>query len=252
MTEPSLQSDTALPKATRESSSRLGPLNAKAHARRRESEVPKIGENMPNLASDLTADRFPMVPWGLYRDAGVPKRHARAVDETHKPWLAVRDELWSKIGSGFLIALVGRRGPGKTQLAEQVVKASTATERTALYTRAMSLFLAIRATYHSETLTEESVVGTYRAPKLLVIDEIQVRADSSFESNVLDHIIDLRYGDVNDTLIVGNLMPKALTKSLGPSVMDRLNETGRVIECTWDSFRKIKPGAKECQSSQRK
>jgi DNA replication protein DnaC len=204
---------------------------------------------MPNLASEWTGARAPVTAKGLYLASGVPKRHARGVDETHKPWLAVRDELWARIGSGFLIALVGRRGPGKTQLAEQVVKASTATERTALYVRAMSIFLAIRATYHSETGSELAVVQTFREPKLLVIDEIQVRADSDFEGNVLDHIIDLRYGDMNDTLIVGNLLPKALRASLGPTIMDRLDETGRIIECKWPTFRKPKTGDMKCQSN---
>lgn len=178
-----------------------------------------------------------MTAKGLYLASGIPERHRRCVDETHAGWRKVRDELWGMIGSGFLVALLGNRGPGKTQLAEQVIKGATATERTALYTRAMSIFLEIRATYGTED-AELAVVRKFRDPQLLVIDEIQVRGDSDWEGKVLDHTIDLRYGDMGDTLIVGNLMPDALCASLGPSIMDRLNETGRIIECTWPSFRK--------------
>ncbi len=181
-----------------------------------------------------------MTARGLYLASEIPKRHRRGVDETHAAWTKVRNELWDRIGSGFLMALVGNRGSGKTQLAEQAVKGATGTDLSALYTRAMTIFLEIRATYRSETLTELAVVEKFCAPRLLVIDEIQVRGDTDFERNVLDNIIDERYGKVFDTLILGNQQPEALRKSLGPSAWDRLNETGRVIECTWDSFRKIK------------
>jgi DNA replication protein DnaC len=197
---------------------------------------------MQSRVSAMTDLRVPLTAKGLYLASRIPERHRRCVDETHEAWRKAREELWDRIGSGFLIALVGNRGSGKTQLAEQAVKGATSTELSAFYTRAMTIFLEIRATYRSETLTELAVVEKFCTPRLLVIDEIQVRGDSEWEGKVLDNIIDERYGAMRDTLIVGNLKPDTLRKSLGPSVMDRLNETGRIIECAWESFRKCQRG----------
>jgi DNA replication protein DnaC len=174
----------------------------------------------------------------LFRAANVPQRHQRKVREEPPPWVQARDKIIRKIGSGFLIALIGRRGPGKTQIAEQAIVIATSMQRSALYVRAMTIFLDLRATFKSEADSEASIVERYRTPKLLVIDEMQERGETPWEDRMLNHLIDLRYGDMSDTLLVANLTRKALAKSLGESISERLRETGGIIECTWASFRK--------------
>lgn len=140
------------------------------------------------------------------------------------------------------MALIGGRGTGKTQIAAQVISTACAMNRTALYTRAMTIFLEMRATFGQEDCSEFEVVERYRAPRLLVIDEMQDRGETAWEDRLLNHILDCRYGDMMDTVLIANFHRDALRKSLGESIADRLRETGGVIECVWKSFRdKMEP-----------
>lgn len=188
------------------------------------------------LPSDVV---LAQAPAKLYCDSGVPVRHRRVIDDVKSPadWVTTRDKLRDRIGSGFLVALVGPRGPGKTQLAEQLILATSAIGRTCLYSRAMTFFLELRATYRSEDKTELEVVQRYAEPSLLVLDEFQERGETPWENRMLNHLVDVRYGDAKDTLLVANHTPKTLKASLGDSVSSRLRETGGVVECKWRSFR---------------
>lgn len=175
----------------------------------------------------------------LYAASATPKRHKpeKPLNEEGE-WAKCRDRLVSRIGEGFLVALVGQRGTGKTQLAQQSVMAACGLRRPALYCRAMEIFLELRATYRTEGAAELTVINRFRDPLLLVIDEVQDRGETDWENRVLNHLIDCRYGDMKDTILIANLVPSALKDNLGPSVFDRLIETGGVIECKWESYRK--------------
>lgn len=188
----------------------------------------------PSPGSELT-------PLAMYQRAGVPRRHRECVVDNQaspREWVRARDRLISKLGGGFLIALVGDRGPGKTQLAQQAVVMTTKGHgRSALYVRAVTIFLELRATFGQDGQSELDVISRYREPSLLVIDEMQDRGESAWEDRMLRHLIDLRYGDMRDTILIANLKPGAMQESLGASICDRLRETGGIIECTWRSFR---------------
>lgn len=178
--------------------------------------------------------------------SGIPKRHQRNVDDDKSPdaWLKTRDRVIGRVGEGFIIALLGTRGPGKTQIAEQAIRYCShqlgdKAARPSLYVRAMDVFLDLRATYNEgSTETERSVIEKFCAPQLLVIDECQERGESAWEDRMLSYVIDRRYGDMKDTILIANLMEKAFRESVGTSIMSRLIETGEIIECVWPSFRK--------------
>ena len=175
-----------------------------------------------------------------YIAAGCPKLHtAREIDLAKSPaeWVAAREGIVGRLGGGFTIALIGHRGPGKTQLAQQAVQAACQRGLTALYTRAMTFFLAIRATYGTDA-SEQSVIDHFSKPGLLVIDELHERSETLFENRMLNHLVDIRHGDTRDTLLVGNLTADGFEESVGASISERLRETGGIIECTWNSFRK--------------
>lgn len=182
----------------------------------------------------------------MYERSGIPVRHTQqacaGLNEIPE-WAKVRDRIRDDMGKGFLYILCGTRGPGKTQIAQQAISHSCIALREARYVRAMDIFLAVRATYKkSADDSEGEVVHRFRAPKLLVIDEVQERGETKWEDRVLTNLIDKRYGDANDTLLVANLSPATLKESLGPSVYDRLRETGGIIECSWSSFRSLPKG----------
>lgn len=102
----------------------------------------------------------------------------------------------------------------------------------------MDVFLAVRETYRREiSQSELEVIESFRKPSLLVIDEVQERGETAWEDRILTNLVDKRYGDGTDTLLIANLKPAALAENLGTSIADRLRETGGIIEATWGSFR---------------
>lgn len=185
-----------------------------------------------------------MIANKLYEESGFPKRHGLQIDEPKSPagWLRKRQEIVAASGSGFLFALIGPRGTGKTQMAQRAVTMSCANGWPAVYCRAMTFFLELQAAIKHDAATWLDVIERFRQPRLLVLDEMQERAETDFENRVLNHLIDLRYGDMTDTLILANLTLDNLADSLGLSITDRLRETGGVLECSWSSFRR-KPTA---------
>jgi DNA replication protein DnaC len=72
---------------------------------------------------------------------------------------------------------------------------------------------------------------------LLVIDEIQERAETKYEETALVYLIDQRYANMRPTLLIGNIKHEDFTARIGPSIASRIRETGGVIEFTGPSFR---------------
>lgn len=175
---------------------------------------------------------------GLMVKANIPKRHTRGVkiDPNH-PWVPQCEIVSRRLGAGFLLALLGDRGTGKTQMAVVVMMVGFKAQRTGLYVSAMDVFLDVRATYSNPDASERDALGRFLGPDMLVIDEIQQRGETDFEDRILAYLIDQRYGAMKDTIVIANLTPDALKDSLDPSIVDRLRETGGIIECTWPSFR---------------
>lgn len=175
-----------------------------------------------------------------FDDAGVPPRHVQPIQGgTSTEWNAKRDTLIARLGTGFLIAMLGERGTGKTQAAVEVIRAycQTAARPSALYVRAMDVFMSLKESYRRDGPTERSQLERFAKPSLLIVDESQERGSTDWEDRLLTHLIDLRYANGTDTLLLSNLKPDAFKASIGPSIFSRLIETGGIIECNWQSFR---------------
>jgi len=177
----------------------------------------------------------------------VPPRHcdfdlySNECEEWKEKYLLLYNEAPRK---GSLFCLLGPRGTGKTQMAccvadEVFRKQSWREGPRAKYCKTMEIFLDIRETFDSKK-SEKAVFDSYLNVYFLVIDEIQVRAATDWENNVLTYLIDKRYDLMRPTVLIGNLKPEVLSKSLGDSIYSRLIETGGIIECKWASFRKPK------------
>lgn len=182
---------------------------------------------------------FGEIPAKHLSNANVPERHIRNVDgEYSDDWKKVRDRIVNQIGGGFAFALLGRRGTGKTQMGVHAIVQSARLGRDCLYAKAMDFFLTIRATYKSEMQTELEAISAFTEPGMLVLDELQVRGETEFEDRMLTYMLDKRYDAMRDTLLIANLTEPQFRESMGYSIADRLAETGGVIECNWDSFRR--------------
>jgi DNA replication protein DnaC len=143
-----------------------------------------------------------------------------------------------KLGTGFLVALIGPRGTGKTQLAVELVRRVSHQQKTARYLKAIEIFVRIKGTYHPKSdELEKDAIAAFLQPSLLVLDEMSERGESQWEERMLRHIVDKRYDAQKDTLLIGNFTTETLSRSIGDSMSSRLQETGGVLNCNWRSFR---------------
>lgn len=175
-----------------------------------------------------------------WRGAGVPKRHAMARETGGAAeWAAKLAQVTALLGTGCLVALVGPRGTGKTQLAVELIREVTGPrDLPARYTTATEFFMALKETFGDEAKVPASkVLAGHRAVNLLVLDEVHERGATSWEDQMLTTLIDMRYRDLKDTVLIANLKPDEFLTHVGPSIASRLQETGCIVECKWKSFR---------------
>jgi len=143
------------------------------------------------------------------------------------------------IGVGVLGVIIGNRGAGKTQMAVCAIRQTCKSLKSALYSKAIDFFLEIRSTYRSESkIIEKNVIDKYCNPFLLVIDAVENRSDSPFENMLLNYLVDKRYDQCKDTVLIGNFNESEFAASMGPSIVDRIHECGIKIICNWKSFRR--------------
>lgn len=175
----------------------------------------------------------------LLSTSGAGARHLEArIERTDHPWWTWLDKINAKRGTGILVALYGINGPGKTQMGVELVRASCAECKQGVYTTATLLFLDIRRAMKRDGMSERDALGEFIKPALLVIDECQRRGESKWEDNQLEEVIDWRYREARDTILISNLERSAFEDAMGPAIRSRMTETGAIIECNWGSFRK--------------
>ncbi|HJZ06366.1 MAG TPA: ATP-binding protein [Patescibacteria group bacterium] len=176
-----------------------------------------------------------------YKNSGVPERHKSfrpVTDNKNEKWGKVYDAIKEKIPTGAIFAIVGTRGAGKTQLGASLVGyVAMILDRGVMYRKAFDVFLRIREAMHEKGDSEQAAVKEFSRQFFLVIDAYEVRGETEFENRIMDHIIDLRYDAVKPTLIISNETPEKFSSSVGPSIIDRIKETGGIIEMDWESFR---------------
>ena len=168
----------------------------------------------------------------------VPKRYreewARPVVDAD--WMMNFGKVMKRVESGGIVALLGRRGTGKTRMAAEAMRNFSPDKGS--YTTAMSLFLRIRASFGKTSKeSEEDVVAEMATTPLLILDEVQERGNTAWEDRILTHILDRRYGAMTPTIVIANLTETALAECLGESIISRLEETGGIIEIDGKSYR---------------
>jgi DNA replication protein DnaC len=176
----------------------------------------------------------------LFRDMRPPPRHARKqwtdLDFTGE-WAQKLTDWKAKIGTGFLLALVGTYGNGKTQFAVEILREASQQLRTGLFITATAFFMDIKAAYKDKTAdAEKDVVARYCKPQVLVIDEMSKRGETEWENRLLFHLINERYNHESDTLMIVNQEPEQFEESVGPALARRITEAGGMIDCKWKAF----------------
>jgi DNA replication protein DnaC len=192
--------------------------------------------------------------------ASFPARHrlslAAVMRSQHPAWTATLAKLRKVVlrSGGCIVGLLGPRGTGKTQLAvalarylaEQAVlgHAMLRTREPAAYASLPDLLVRARGTFNGSGRggeTEAGILAELSRVRLLVLDECHEASGSEWASSFFTNLVDRRYRDSLDTLLLSNEEPAAFARSIGPSVADRLRECGAVVECCWPSFRGDQP-----------
>jgi hypothetical protein len=69
----------------------------------------------------------------------------------------------------------------------------------------MEIFLDVRAAFKTAaTVSERDAIRGYVSPCMLVIDEMQERGETAFEDRLLTYIIEVRYAEMRDTVLISN------------------------------------------------
>jgi len=183
-----------------------------------------------------------------WRTCGIGRRHREnMVESPVGEWEAMHQRLTKMVGRGCLIGICGNRGSGKTQMAAHLMRDRLDTyqpdeKRGAggppRYCRAMEIFLDVRAAFKTAaTVSERDAIRGYVSPCMLVIDEMQERGETAFEDRLLTYIIEVRYAEMRDTVLISNQLVDEFARQVGKSAEDRMREAGGFVECKWDSFR---------------
>jgi DNA replication protein DnaC len=177
------------------------------------------------------------ISW-LWQNSNVPARHANFILPDSGPWFETYFRLSYAIGGGILFVVMGPRGTGKTQIGTSLIKLSCERGNSAKYAKAIDIFISLRGSFRQNATSEEAIIEKYLEPKLLVIDALEERGETPFEDRLLNHIIDKRYDNLDDTILITNQSAEKFAESVGPSIVSRIHETGDKIICDWESFRK--------------
>ena len=188
---------------------------------------------------------------GAWNRTLLPVKHKESAKQIYERadrnsmWFATLDYITKKVcNKGSIFILTGKRGVGKTQIAACLARLVCLGQRTAHYTRAADMYLCVKSTFDGDgselgLMHKWTVVptGSNNGSQLLIIDEMHDRSGSEWEGRILNQIVDRRYGNCLDTLLITNETRPNIAKTVGPSIVSRADETGGIIECLWDSYR---------------
>ena len=222
-------------------------------------DSPEYAELQEEWVLKAVADRMAVID--------LPKRHAaQEIHQGNAKWNAAFKKISNRLTQSpdTMLALLGSRGTGKTQMAielirfmvrhevEAAVNSPQNLERWAWfggrvhqgkglahYSTTTDFFLQLKATYKQDAKErEDDVLGRFAAVDLLILDEVHDRRESDWENSMFTYLIDRRYQSASkQTIFIANQTPQIFEASVGASIADRILECGGVMDCNWSSFR---------------
>jgi DNA replication protein DnaC len=180
----------------------------------------------------------------------VPKRlklgREHLSDGNH--WRGAFDQLKEAIGTGTIIAIRGKPGTGKSQMAAELLYHGVEEkELTGLFITFTDLQLEVKSTFNTVN-SEASVIKRLIKPDMLVIDEFDWLPEKSAEvtdnywQSILYHIINKRYYDMKDTILTSNKSLDDFKKTTITPIKSRITETGYLVNTDdWTDFRREIP-----------
>lgn len=214
----------------------------------------KLIEAAPEGSCGGGAIQSPSGPSYVRESNGWGRKYCEVIALHGDLWLAAFVSAKPVIRTGGIVAMVGDRGPGKTQMAAELARAGEwPTDKdeytrgdglvihrgkTAMYRRSMDIFLDLReAAKNHVKSSEKEVLAKLANVGLLVIDEFQERGESEWENRIMKNLLDKRYASERPTIIIANMSRKDMFDALGESIVDRARENGKSINFNWPSYR---------------
>lgn len=168
-------------------------------------------------------------------------------------WKPAQRETFEEVKSllkknGAIVAMIGKRGLGKTTIAGQLILERVMDEsllpwhRVPPYRKLSDLLATFKALY-ADFGSRDMDALLKRHDRLckdhpfLVIDEIHVCEEQRIRNRFLIDTLDKRYANLVDTIIISNETPEEFQQSTDDSILSRIKEHGRIIHCTWESWR---------------
>lgn len=135
--------------------------------------------------------------------------------------------------------MVGGVGTGKTLLASAMLDSLVDNNRCEII-KVIDLIRHLKTTWSKDSEnTEEDLIKYYIKLDLLILDEVGSQFGSDTEKLFIFDIIDGRYQDMKQTVLISNLDIGGIKEVIGERCVDRLREGGgSMIAFDWKSSRK--------------
>jgi DNA replication protein DnaC len=133
------------------------------------------------------------------------------------------------------IILYGENGCGKTHLAYGMLRKAHMARKIAFYFTTKSLIRQLR---NKESWKNEQAIRQIVRADLIVIDEIGRTPGTPAEKSDLFEVIDRRYADMKQTILISNLREEVLNNEIGVGLISRLTgASNSLILCDWEDYR---------------
>lgn len=135
--------------------------------------------------------------------------------------------------------MVGGVGTGKTLLASAMLDSLVDNHKCEII-KTIDIVRELKATWAKDNEnTEEGLIKYFRKLDLLILDEVGSQFGSDTEKLFIFDIIDGRYQDMKQTILISNLDINGIKDVIGERCVDRLREGGgSMIAFDWESSRK--------------
>lgn len=200
----------------------------------------------PSQASKVEQDRLirdrAMLFEDLWAATGIDRRHIEDMRDfakllQHDPWAKATWKIDEIVRAAGTAVVLGDRGNGKTQAAVAAGHRACWRGESVMYLRCREIGMAVRLSYRSDEISEREAIQRFVEPHLLIVDECQERFNTEHELRTLTLILDKRYGAMVPTILIANCTAETFRALMGPSIVDRIRETGQVVMFDWPSFR---------------
>lgn len=136
------------------------------------------------------------------------------------------------------LIMVGGVGTGKTLLASAILDSLADNYRCEII-KVIDVVRELKATWSKGAVdTEENLIKYYSNLDLLILDEVGSQFGSDTEKLFIFDIIDGRYQEMKQTILISNLDINGIKDAIGERCVDRLREGGgSMIAFNWESSR---------------